>query len=51
MQVPGGKIGSPSEVYYTGWKKMDNKERGQREAHCQNEVESSKGEVAKLRFA
>jgi hypothetical protein len=21
----------PSEVYYTGWKKMDNKERGQRE--------------------
>jgi hypothetical protein len=51
MHVPGGKIGSPSEVYYTGWKKMDNKERGQREAQCQNEVESIKGEVVRLRSA
>jgi hypothetical protein len=30
---------------------MDNKERGQREAHCQKEVESIKGEVARLRSA
>jgi hypothetical protein len=30
---------------------MDNKERGQREAQCQHKVESSKGEVARLRYA
>jgi hypothetical protein len=27
---------------------MNNEERDQREAHCQNKVEGSKGEVARL---
>lgn len=27
---------------------MENKERGQREAHCQKQIESIKGEVTKL---
>jgi len=33
------------ELSYAWLKRMDNEERGQREAHCQKEVESSKGEA------
>jgi len=45
------KIGSPIQGLLHWNEKMDNKERGQRDAHCQKEVESIKGEVARLRSA
>jgi len=43
---PGWNIGPPSKICYT-WK-MDNEEIAQLEAHYQNEIESIKGEVARL---
>ena len=45
-EVPRPSFATPD------WTKMmGNEERGQREAHCQKEVESIRGEVAKIRSA
>ena len=44
--LPGWNVGPPLKIYYT-WK-MENEERAQLEAHYQNEIESIKGEVARL---
>jgi len=43
---PGWNIGPPPKICYI-WK-MENEERAQLEAHYQNEIESIKGEVARL---
>jgi len=45
------KIGSPIQGLLHWNEMMGNEERGQREAHCQKEVENIRGEVARLRSA
>ena len=48
MHVPGGKIGSPIQAVLHAIED-GSKERCQIETHYQNEVDSIRGEVARIR--